>query len=57
MRALLSRLPSLAGAYFLELTTLAAVGGIAFGVSLIFLPAGIIVGCVLLLAAIIDSRR
>jgi hypothetical protein len=53
MRGFLSNLFSVS----LELITLAAVGGIAYGVSLIFLPAGIITGCVLLIAAVVDYGR
>jgi hypothetical protein len=56
MRGFLSNVFALFSA-FAEPIIIACIGGIAYGASLIFLPAGIIVGCVLIALAAVDSGR
>ena len=57
MRGFLANLFAWFLGHFAELVILACFGGIAYGVALIFLPAGIITGCVLVALAAFDYGR
>ena len=57
MRESVSKLAARLRLYFLPVIALVAFALIAFGVSLLCLPAGWITGGLLLLLAVIDARR
>ena len=57
MRASIVRLALYSRLVFLPVVALVAFALVAFGVSLIYVPAGFIVGGVFLVLSVIDARR